>query len=334
MATLRPEIAVIGAGLMGRWHAANARRLGARVVAIVDPDQARALRLARDHGARALPDLRQLQEKLGATIAHVCTPLASHYDTCRTLLESGWHVLCEKPLTPTTAQARELLDLAEGAGRHLCPVHQFAVQRGVEALLRRRSSLGPFRQVAFTFCTAGANADVAGDRDTLLLDVLPHPLSILRRLFPASALAGVEWSVTHPEQGEMLLTGIVDGVPVSILVSCSARPTEASAVMRGDGGTALLDFFHGYASFQGAAVSRARKLTQPFLRPFGQLVSAGANLALRVVTWEPAYPGLREFLRRYYGAVDGRNPPPVTPQDVLEVCQVRDRVAMALGGQP
>lgn len=332
MATLRPEIAVIGAGLMGRWHAANARRLGARVVAIVDPDQARALRLARDHGARALPDLRQLQEQPGATIAHVCTPLASHYDTCKTLLGSGWHVLCEKPLTPTTAQARELLDLADGTGKHLCPVHQFAVQRGVDALLRRRSSLAPFRHVAFTFCTAGA--DAAADRDALLLDVLPHPLSILQRLFPASALAGVEWGVSHPEHGELLLTGIVDGVSISILVSCSARPTEASAVIRGDGGTALLDFFHGYASFQGGTVSRARKLAQPFSRPLGQLASAGANLALRVVTWEPAYPGLREFLRRYYGAVDGRNPPPVMPKEVLEVCQVRDRVAMAVGGRP
>ena len=47
----RPEVAILGAGLMGQWHARYATAEGARVVAVIDPDEARAQALARDLAA-------------------------------------------------------------------------------------------------------------------------------------------------------------------------------------------------------------------------------------------------------------------------------------------
>lgn len=328
------EIAVIGAGLMGRWHAATARRLGARVAAVVDPDLASASRLAREYGARALPTLESLLQETGPTVAHVCTPLSSHVATCDQLLRAGLHVLCEKPLAATSDEVVRLQAVAAQAGRRLCPVHQFATQRGVEQLLQRRATLAPLAQLAFTFCTAGAAGRPVTEQRQLLLDVLPHPLAVLGRLLPDAELGEVRWHVHHPAPGEMLATCVLASVPVSIFISCTARPTVASAVIRGAGGTATLDFFHGFASFHGATVSRVRKISQPLVDPLGDLLAAGTNLARRLVSWEPAYPGLRAWVRAFYHSIDAPERLPAADRDVVAVYQARDAIAAALEGRP
>ena len=330
----RPDIAVIGAGLMGGWHAATARRLGAKVVAVVDADPLRAQALAERHGAAALPDLGSLLSRFHPTVAHVCTPLPSHEHACEQLLAAGSHVLCEKPLAGTSAQVGRLLQLAEEQGRQLCPVHQFAVQRGVEQVVQRLARLAPIRQILLSICSAGADGAAGPGRDEMLLDVLPHPLSVIQRWLPHVALADARWHVTHASAGELQVCAEIGGVPVTLLISFSARPTEASALVRGAGGTARIDFFHGFASFSGGAVSRAHKIVQPFGESLAHGTAAAVNLARRTVRWEPAYPGLRELTQRFYLSVAGRAPPPFPPATVLDAYRGRDAIAAVVRGRP
>jgi len=327
--TLRPEIALIGAGLMGRWHAATARRIGARVIAVVDPDLARAGSLAARYGANAFPDLGRLLDGPRPQIAHVCSPLRSHAETCAVLLGAGCHVLCEKPLAPDAEAVTLLLDAADRHSRLLCPVHQFAWQRGVAGVIERLPQLGELRQVAFTLCSAGADAPSAPSRDDVLLDILPHPLSVLSRLLTTAPLAAIDWRVRRVASGEMQADGELAGTAISIFVSLAARPTEASAVVRGTRGTARLDFYHGYATQAGGGVSRTAKMLLPFATAASQAASAGSNLVKRAVTWEPAYPGLRTLVERFYAAATGAGPPPFERAAVLGVYRAADRLATA-----
>lgn len=331
MVTPRRDIAIVGAGLMGRWHAAAAHRLGARIVAIVDPDPTRAARLAQRCRALVLRDVSSLLRVASRpAIVHVCGPLASHVSACETLLTAGCHVICEKPLAATAGEVERLLGLAESFSRRLLPVHQFAFQRGVTTVSAHLADLAPLSRISVDICTAGADGGSATHRDDLLREALPHPLSVLRRWLPAGLLADSAWHVHHPRAGELLASADISGSTSVIGINCSARPTEASAVIRGTGGTARVDFFHGYATVEGTGVSRGRKILRPFLTSTRTFATAGTNLLRRAVQWEPAYPGLRELLRSCYRNCDGAGPPPMTSADILDVYRSRDVIVAAM----
>src|SRR5712691_9338200 len=94
------RVAIIGAGLMGYWHGRAARRLGAQIMGIVDPDAERAKALAHalqvDTTAAGATNLLQAGR---IDAVHICSPLSSHGALARRAIESGIHALVEKPLT-------------------------------------------------------------------------------------------------------------------------------------------------------------------------------------------------------------------------------------------
>ncbi|MEO7038592.1 MAG: Gfo/Idh/MocA family oxidoreductase [Gemmatimonadaceae bacterium] len=55
----------------------------------------------------------------------ICTPTSSHLDLTLWALEQGYHVLCEKPVALTTAEARRIADASRAAGRVVMPCHQY-----------------------------------------------------------------------------------------------------------------------------------------------------------------------------------------------------------------
>src|ERR1700722_4020638 len=102
--------AVIGAGYLGRFHAQKYAQLGdCRLVGVVDDQAETASRLAAKEPAPAYRDFRELLGKVDAV--SVVTPAPTHYDIARAFLENGAHVLVEKPITETTAQAEQLIGI-------------------------------------------------------------------------------------------------------------------------------------------------------------------------------------------------------------------------------
>src|SRR5919202_1278127 len=97
--------AVVGAGVMGRWHTHALRRLGEPVVAVVDPDGAAAARVA-SQSSRAFADLNAALAECAVDVVHVCAPLVAHAELVRTALAARCHVLVEKPLAPSAAETR------------------------------------------------------------------------------------------------------------------------------------------------------------------------------------------------------------------------------------
>ena len=106
------RLAVIGAGHLGRFHAKLARELeGARLVAVVDPLEEAATRLAAECGVAAFTDLADVAGKIDAAI--VASTTTSHHAVGCRLLRHGVHVLIEKPLAANLAECDELVRLAE-----------------------------------------------------------------------------------------------------------------------------------------------------------------------------------------------------------------------------
>ena len=114
----RIRTAVIGAGFIGPAHVEAVRRLGcADVMVLAEVDPAVAEKKARMLGlSRFTSNIDEVLSDPDIDVVHVCTPNDLHYPVSKKALEAGKHVVCEKPLARTLADAREMLDAAERAG--------------------------------------------------------------------------------------------------------------------------------------------------------------------------------------------------------------------------
>jgi predicted dehydrogenase len=104
--------AVIGVGYLGKFHAQKFAEIpGADLVAVVDVDHEARERVAMELGVDAIGDYRKL---IGAVDAvSVVVPTPAHFEIAQVFLDSGIHVLVEKPITETVEQAARLIEIAK-----------------------------------------------------------------------------------------------------------------------------------------------------------------------------------------------------------------------------
>lgn len=323
-----PGAIIIGAGLMGRYHARAAAAAGAAIAAIVDPDQNAADGLASHFNS--IPwfgDLAQAVEAVEADTIHICTPAETHVPLCQLAADAGLYALVEKPLAATTSETRLVLERFANAGRFACPTHQYAFQRSVSSAITEFPRIGTIRRIAFDICSAGAERG-GMDLDELVGEILPHPLSMVQKFIPSANLSAVEWTCLRTSPGEWQIHAPVEGVTLTLSMSMSGRPTRFLTEITANTGSIKLDNFHDFSVPLSGTVSRTQKLAAPFVRDGLGLYAAGKNLVSRALRSELAYPGLTSLVDAFYQAV--RDPmsvaPPITAEQTIAVAEARDKL--------
>jgi predicted dehydrogenase len=114
----RIATALIGTGFMGRVHAEQIRRLGyVDVVAVAAHTAEEAARFAETmHIPSSTGDYTEILANPAIRAVHVLTPNVLHAPMSLAALRAGKAVLCEKPMTVTAAEAREMVDVAAQTG--------------------------------------------------------------------------------------------------------------------------------------------------------------------------------------------------------------------------
>jgi predicted dehydrogenase len=320
------RVAIIGAGRMGYWHGRAARHVGSKVVAIVDPDANRARTLART--CRTATVATQVSELHGSGLdaVHICSPASTHGALAAQVLDLGIHALVEKPLAESADETRRLLAIAQRNSVILCPVHQIAFQACIEGAAEALATLEGPCAIDFRVYSAGGAGRSESELDEIVGNILPHPFSVLRRLWPHAAWEPHRWFVIRPRPGELLVAGEHAGALLSLLVSIHARPTCFEMTVHSRRGAIALDFFHGFAIRYDGKVSRFRKIARPFAISLKLFGAASRNLIRRGLRAEVAYPGLQQLTRAFYSAVQGANPPPISVDDAMAVAVARDAI--------
>jgi predicted dehydrogenase len=119
---LNLRCAVIGTGYLGRFHAEKYAALeGCELVAVVDSNPEAALAVAEKNQTLALTDYRELLGRVDAV--SIVVPTSQHFSVARAFLDAGAHVLVEKPITVTVAEADQLIALAKSQDRRLMVGH-------------------------------------------------------------------------------------------------------------------------------------------------------------------------------------------------------------------
>jgi predicted dehydrogenase len=317
------NVAIVGAGLMGKWHANAATRAGASVRWVVDRDVARASALAARVGAAAMASVEELFRRTTPDAVHICTPLQTHFELARHALAGGAHAIVEKPLAPALADTQELLALAKRGGRVLAPVHQMLFQRGISQI-RRHVPTGDviaFRSIA---CSAGGEAGGL-ERDAVAMEILPHHLALAADL-TGRRMAEARWCAFRSAPGELYVAGDVAGIHVSTVISLAARPTRNEVELLTRKATAHADLFHGFSWIDRRPATRTQKAWHPFANGFHALYGASSNLVIRVGRFEQAYPGLRSLVTAFYAACSGRAEWPIPAALIEDESSARARI--------
>lgn len=214
-------ISVVGCGHWGPNHVRVFNSFAdASVKQIVDPDEKRLARVrAQFPEIPCARDCRVTLRDPEIDAMVIATPTSTHYPLVKEALRAGKHVLCEKPLSETAAEADELEDLARKSGRILMVGHTFLFNGGIAKL----KSLCGSGEIGRTQYLAASHTNLGPIRSDVnaAYDLASHDISIFNWLLES------EPEVVSATGQSFLQRGIEDVVFLSL-----RYPSEVLASIR------------------------------------------------------------------------------------------------------
>jgi predicted dehydrogenase len=180
-------VAVVGTGYWGPNLIRNVQaNPGSRLRWVCDLDRTRARAAVGRHSTvRVTDSLDDVLSDPATEAVAIATPASTHVDIALACLESGRHVLVEKPLAPSLDEGRKLVDVAEQRGLVLMCDHTYCYPPAVRRIreLVRSGEVGDVQYVDSVRINLGL---VQPDVD-VVWDLAPHDLSILDFVLPDGA---------------------------------------------------------------------------------------------------------------------------------------------------
>lgn len=172
------KVAVVGSGVMGRYHALNyATMPKVELAATVDTDPARREEMRATYGCRTYETVGELLANEELDAASVAVPTFLHYSVAHSLLEAGVHVLVEKPVATDLEQARHLTVLSRQRDLVLQVGHITRFYEAVQMLSRHVDR--PYLIEARRLVPSQRVKDVG-----VVLDLMIHDIDIVLGLVP------------------------------------------------------------------------------------------------------------------------------------------------------
>jgi predicted dehydrogenase len=217
------RVGLIGAGVMGRQHAAALAALPeAMLAAVADRQETRARQLGSDRGAAVYADYHEMLARESLEGVIVATSDNAHRDACLAAARAKAHILVEKPLATTLADCDAIAAAAEEHGVRVLVGHTLRWEPRY-ALAQEAISRGEIGPVSYAFARrnnmtavarrVGAETNVArflGERavsvtartaSRVLTDVRTPDVYFLLLRFGSGALACIEAAWILPDQG-------------------------------------------------------------------------------------------------------------------------------------
>jgi predicted dehydrogenase len=330
----RLRVAVLGVGHLGSIHA---RILGAHpraeLLAVVDPDGARAREVAAPLGCRALESAEELPDGLDCAV--VAVPTSKHEAVAVPLLERGIACLVEKPLAGELAAADRILAAAERGRAALAVGHVERFEPGV----RRARELGLAPR--FIECHRLATFRMRNLDVGVVHDLMIHDLDLLLHFIAAE----VE---TIDASGGAVLTNSIDIASARVVFRNGARANvTASRVSLTSMRRFRLFSGAGYVSLdftrnQGLVVRRgprleegrrALRLLAPDELARGEGFSTGEMLDVSELALEGLEQPLQAELDSFLRAVAEQRPPEVSGLDGRAALALAEQISKAIAQQ-
>jgi UDP-N-acetyl-2-amino-2-deoxyglucuronate dehydrogenase len=141
------RVGLVGCGRISKNHFDAIKRVeGLTLTAVCDIDESRAERAGEEHGVPSYTSLDDMLANADIDIVSICTPSGLHSDQGVCVASAGKHVITEKPMSITLAQADRLVHACDAAGVKLFVVKQNRLNPPIQ-LLKRAVDKGRFGRI-------------------------------------------------------------------------------------------------------------------------------------------------------------------------------------------
>jgi len=166
------KVGVAGVGHLGRLHASLYKDVKeAYLSGIFDTDKDKRDRLAAESGTQSFDSFEQMLENVDAL--NIVTPTSTHFELAKKAIQAGKHVFIEKPITRSTNEAQQLIDLA---AEKKCLIQVGHIERFNPAMLALQDvELDPM----FVESHRLASFDPRGTDVAVILDLMIHDLDLI-----------------------------------------------------------------------------------------------------------------------------------------------------------
>ncbi len=194
------RIGVIGYGYWGPNLVRNVNRLAdAAAVSVCDYHESRREHVRTQYpGMAALHDWREVVTDPAVDAVIIATPVTTHFELARAALQEGKHVLVEKPMAASLAEAEELLELSSARGLTLMVGHTFLYQGAIRRIAKMASG-GELGELLYLDSTR-ANLGILQDDINVIWDLAPHDFSIMDHVVGEMPLSVSATGATHTDR--------------------------------------------------------------------------------------------------------------------------------------
>lgn len=191
------KFAVIGYGYWGPNLVRNiADNPNAELTAICDLSADQLTKAANRYpGVLATASVKDVINNPAIDAIAIATPVSTHFELAMAALEAGKHVLIEKPMTQTTEEATQLIEIAERKGLTLLVDHTFIYTEAVRAIrdLIQRDELGEI----YYYDSIRVNLGLFQHDVNVIWDLAVHDFSILDYVLDKKAVAVSVTGLSH-----------------------------------------------------------------------------------------------------------------------------------------
>ena len=324
------KVAVIGCGHWGPNLIRNFQQSGrASVQFVCDKDGDRLAHMRKLYpGVRTGSDYQEVLGSPDVEAVYIATPAASHFAIAKEALLAGKHVLVEKPMTLSSLQADELIELANQQQKVLMVGHTFEYNSAVRRLkeIIQQGELGKILYVSMT----RVNLGIFRDDVNVVWDLCPHDISILNYLFRKNPLTVAAQGASHFKEGVEDTAFAVLRYPEDLLVHIHASwldPRKVrTIVVVGDKKMAVYDDLDDRAPLQ---IYDKRIVKQPYYETFGEfklLYNWGDVYAPKIAGVEPLKVECAHFL----DCVEGKQKPQSDGNSGRKVVRILEAMQQSL----
>jgi predicted dehydrogenase len=343
--------ALVGCGKFADMHVEEIAKLASgRLEAVCDAEPLMAEQLALRYGIRRHYDsLDRMLAEVHPDVLHITTPPQSHLELARRAVEAGCHVFVEKPVTPTLAETRRLVEVVQAAGKKLTT--GWRVNFDPPALLLQRliaeGAIGePVHVESFYgYDLSGPyGAAIAANPDhwvrklpgQLFQNNIDHLLNKFPPFFgnrPPAVVAQASCfrapaagNTPLPDELRILLTG--DRITGFANFSANIKPTAHTLTVFGTRRIVHVDYVCRILTFDdGPKLPSAIGRLLPAFGQARQYLREGLRNVRRFLRSEYHFnAGLGCLIGRFYDSILNDTPPPIAYDDILWVNAVMDEV--------
>lgn len=329
------KVAVVGLGYWGPNHVRNLVSLESCTgVVAVDLDLDKAKRVAAAHSSITPAD--ELEVALAdpdVEAVVLSTPVFTHGDLARRSLEAGKSVLVEKPLTTSSVEASQLLELAASKGLLITAGHTFLFSPPVVAV-REMIAAGDLGELLY-LQGSRVNLGIHHSDVSVLWDLAPHDLSILLDWVPERpsrvAASGRASVAGHPPDVAFLDVEFPSGFVANLHLSWLAPTKIRRMTLVGSRRMVVYEDTHPEEPVK--VYDKGVDLPDP--QSYGEYrltYRTGDVVSPRIPVWEPLCRELQDFLDR----VAAKETPDAREDRVVDIVRVIEAAeqSLARGGEP